>query len=256
MNDRAAGVSKLTAIIVDDEPHAREALAAALKKHAEVELLACCINGLEAVKAVNELKPQLMFLDIQMPKLDGFDVLELLGSATPMVVFVTAFDEYAVKAFEANAVDYLLKPLDPERLQQTMSKVREKLLSTQDPDKGLESIVHGPLRQEESQRRILVRDGSDVHVIPVDSVLYMESADDYVAIHTADTTHIKLDRLNKLEQRLSPRQFCRIHRSYLLNINYLAKIEQETKDSRIAILTNGKELPISRSGYSLLKALL
>ena len=254
MNDETARTGKLTAIIVDDEPHAREALETALKKHEEVEIIATCVNGLEAVKAVNELQPQLMFLDVQMPKLDGFDVLELLGPATPMVVFVTAFDEYAVKAFEANAVDYLLKPLDPERLDQTLSKVQGKL--TGNRDEGLERIVNDPQRQEESPRRILVRDGSDVHVIPVDDVLYMESADDYVAIHTADATHIKLDRLNKLEQRLNPRQFCRIHRSYLLNINCLAKIEQETKDSRIAILTSGKELPISRSGYSVLKTLL
>ena len=254
MSDNSANANGVTAIVVDDEPHARDALEKALEKHVEVELLASCVNGLEAVKAVNELKPQLMFLDVQMPKLDGFDVLELLGPTAPSVVFVTAFDEYAVKAFEANAIDYLLKPLDPDRLQQALVKVRRKQHSKQ--TEALEKIVDDPARRETSQRRILVRDGSDVHVIPVDDVLYMESADDYVAIHTAEDTHIKLDRLNKLEQRLDSRQFCRIHRSYLLNINYLAKIEQETKDSRIAILTNSTELPISRSGYTNLKTLL
>lgn len=254
MKDENVESSRLTAIIVDDEPHAREALQSALKKHTEVDLLACCVNGLEAVKAVNELQPQLIFLDVQMPKLDGFDVLELLGPTMPAVVFVTAFDEYAVRAFEANAIDYLLKPLDPKRLHEALNRVQNKLGSKQSG--VLERIVNDPLRHDELQRRILVRDGSDVYVIPVDDVLYMESAEDYVAIHTAEATHIKLDRLSKLENRLDPHQFCRIHRSYLMNINYLAKIEQETKDSRIAILSSGKRLPVSRSGYALLRALL
>lgn len=254
MNTNPKNGNPLTVIVVDDEPHAREALETALQGHADLTLLASCVNGLEAVKAVNELQPQLMFLDVQMPKLDGFDVLELLGPAMPMVIFVTAYDEYAVRAFEANAIDYLLKPLDPSRLEQALGRVRERMHTGQ--REVLTDIINDPVRNEESQTRILVREGSNVHIIPADAVLYMESADDYVAIHTDQATHIKLDRLNKLEQRLDPRQFCRIHRSYLLNINYLAKIEQETRDSRIAILSNGKQLPISRGGYGNLKTLL
>lgn len=243
-------------MIVDDEPHARQGLQNALAKFDELEVVGVCENGLQAVKAVHELNPQLLFLDIQMPKLDGFDVLELLGAQTPYVIFVTAFDEYAVKAFEANAVDYLMKPLDPERLQQAVRKIVARVAS-QEP-----ATVNNLLedrereRDHESLQRILVRDGSDVHVIAVNSVCYIEAADDYVAIQTEDATHIKLDRLNNLEAKLDTRQFCRIHRSCLLNINYLARIETETKDSKIAILTNGKELPISRSGYGSLKKLL
>lgn len=246
--------SPVTAIIVDDEPHAREGLNKALSSFAELEIVALCENGLQAVKVVNELHPRLMFLDIQMPKLDGFDVLELLGDDAPCVVFVTAFDEYAVQAFESNAVDYLLKPYTRERLQQTVARCLERLAGIRETADG--RALAEVLREDELLQRILVRDGSDVHVLPVDTVCYIESADDYVAIHTSEATHIKLDRLGKLQDKLDPRQFCRIHRSCLLNVSYLARIESESKDSKLAILTSGKELPISRSGYASLKALL
>lgn len=245
---------KITAVIVDDEPHARQGLQNALAKYAELEVVAVCENGLQAVKAVNELKPQLLFLDIQMPKLDGFDVLELLGDQTPYVIFVTAFDEYAVKAFESNAVDYLMKPLDPERLQQAVTKIVARVGSSQ--PQPIQALIEDREREQELMQRILVRDGSDVHVLAVSSVYYIEAADDYVAIQTEDATHIKLDRLNSLEEKLDSRLFCRIHRSYLLNVNYLVCIEMETKDTKVAILTNGKQLPISRSGYGSLKKLL
>ncbi len=247
--------SPITAIIVDDEPNAREGLASQLAELSGLDIVQVCENGLQAVKAVSTLKPQLMFLDIQMPKLDGFDVLELLGDEAPCTVFVTAFDEYAVRAFEANAIDYLLKPVDAQRLQQAVEKACQRLLNVEDVQsrhKALQQSLH----DNDYLQRILVRDGSDVHVLPVDAVSHIEAADDYVAIHVDDTTHIKLDRLSKLEQQLDPRLFCRIHRSCLLNINYLTRIETETKDSRIAILTSGKELPISRSGYASLKELL
>lgn len=245
---------KISAIIVDDEPHARQAMQLALAQHTIIDIIGECENGLAAVKAVNELKPQLLFLDIQMPKLDGFDVLELLGDDAPFVVFVTAFDEYALQAFEANAVDYLLKPLDPDRLGKCIDKITQRLTTNDRPQ--IQNVLADTSRDNGPLERILVRDGSDVHVIPSKSVCYIESADDYVAIQTEEATHIKLDRLNKLEERLDPRQFCRIHRSYLLNINYLARIETETKDTRIAFLQNGKQLPISRAGYGLLRKLL
>lgn len=246
--------NKITAIIVDDEPHARQGMQTALSKFAELDIVAICENGLQAVKAVNELKPQLLFLDIQMPKLDGFDVLELLGEQTPFVIFVTAYNEYAVQAFEANAIDYLLKPVDPKRLEQAVEKIVRKVAS-QTPS-AFNSVLIDSARENELLQRILVRDGSEVHVLAVDGVCYIEAADDYVAIQTEDATHIKLDRLNKLQEKLDPRVFCRIHRSYLLNVNYLSRIETETKDTKTAILANGKELPISRSGYSSLKKLL
>lgn len=256
MDNAEVTATRITAVIVDDEPHARQGLQNFLAEHEELEIVAVCENGLQAVKAVNELKPQLMFLDIQMPKLDGFDVLELLGDQTPFVIFVTAYDEYAVRAFEANALDYLMKPLDPQRLKKAVDKAAGKIRNEQ--PLVLNSIPADTFRENESDivKRILVRDGSDVHVLAADSVCYIESADDYVAIQTDDATHIKLDSLSKLEKKLDPRQFCRIHRSYLLNVTYLARIETETKDSKVAILANGKQLPISRSGYGLLKRLL
>jgi two-component system LytT family response regulator len=247
-------IDKITTVIVDDEHHAREALRLALEKHDCFEIVAECENGLQAVKAVNELKPAVMFLDIQMPKIDGFDVLELLGDQAPFVVFVTAYDEYAVQAFEANAIDYLLKPIDPERLAKSVRKITER--STVGDSSAKVNVLTDAIRENELLQRVLVRDGSDVHVLPVDSICYIESADDYVAIQTEEATHIKLDRLNKLQEKLDPRQFCRIHRSYLLNINYLSGIETETKDTKIATLTTGKQLPISRSGYSSLRKLL
>lgn len=249
-----SNTTKITTLIIDDEPHARQGMQTALSKFEELEIIGLCENGLQAVKAVNELRPQLLFLDIQMPKLDGFDVLELLGEQTPFVIFITAYNEYAVKAFEANAIDYLLKPVDPKRLQQAVAKIIDKVASETPP--AIDSVLINAVRENEIIQRILVRDGSDVHVLAVDTVCYIESADDYVAIQTEDATHIKLDRLNKLQEKLDPRQFCRIHRSYLLNINFLSRIESETKDTKLAILTNGKELPISRSGYASLKKLL
>ena len=246
--------TSITALIIDDEPHARQGLQTALEEFADLEIIGTCENGLQAVKAVNELHPQLLFLDVQMPKLDGFDVLELLGDQTPFVIFVTAYDEYAVRAFEENAVDYLLKPVDPGRLQKAIEKIRQRVVSG--PPESLANLVDERVNENELLQRILVRDGSDVHVLDVNAVCYMESAGDYVAIHTENDTHIKLDRLNKLQEKLDPRQFCRIHRSYILNINFLSRIETETKDSKLAILGNAKELPISRSGYNSLKKLL
>jgi len=252
MNDEA---SAITAIIVDDEPNARERLADLLQAHSELQVLELCENGLQAVKAVSNLTPQLMFLDIQMPKLDGFDVLELLGPDAPCTIFVTAFDEYAVRAFEANAIDYLLKPVDAERLQRAIEKASLRLQDSDDTQSRHQALQK-TINENEYLQRILVRDGSDVHVLPVEAVSHIEAADDYVAIHANDETHIKLDRLSKLEEQLDPRLFCRIHRSCLLNISYLTRIETETKDTRIAILKSGKELPISRSGYASLKELL
>lgn len=245
---------RITALIVDDEPHARQGLQHALSSFPEIEVIGMAENGVQAVKAVHELKPQLLFLDIQMPKLDGFDVLELLGDQTPYVIFVTAYDEYAVQAFEASAVDYLMKPLDPQRLGQAVARIAERIAARQPESFG--HLLRDLEREADMLQRILVRDGSEVHVIAVNTVCYIEAADDYVAIQTEGSTHIKLDRLNNLEAKLDPRQFCRIHRSYLLNVNYLARIETETKDSKLAILTTGKELPISRNGYLSLKKLL
>ena len=246
--------ARITAIIVDDEQHARQALRTELQPYGQIEILAECSNGVEAVKAVHDLKPQVLFLDIHMPRLDGFDVLELLGEDAPVTVFVTAHDEYAIRAFDNNALDYLLKPLDPKRLGRTIERLEQRL-QTDDAD-NLVKITDDHRRSNAPLQRLLVRDRSDVHVIPVTDILYFEAADDYVAIHTNSATHIKQERLQKIEELLDSKDFCRIHRSYLINLAFLSAIDTGSKDVKTAVMNNDKRLPISRSGYARLKVML
>lgn len=253
----------ITAIIVDDEPHARQALQHLLKAHPEITILAECENGKAAVKAVNDLRPQLMFLDIHMPKLDGFEVLELLGDTAPMTIFVTAHDDYAIAAFEKNALDYLLKPVSKSRLQQSINRIAQRLASqtlitsntfSHSAFIAQEKSLHAPLQ------RILIRDRGEVHVIATREIIAIESADDYVVIHTKTQSHIKQERLGNLELLLDPQQFCRIHRATIINVDYLKGIETEGKDTRFARLnidSNKKgQFPISRSGYTKLLKIL
>ncbi|TAJ94523.1 MAG: response regulator [Gammaproteobacteria bacterium] len=244
----------ISAIVVDDEQHARQGLIAALRVHPGITIIAECGNGQEAVQAVHVLRPDLMFLDIQMPRLDGFDVLELLGRETPVVVFVTAHDEYAIRAFDSNALDYLLKPINPARLARTVDRIEQRL--QQDERDRYVGITTGRQELQAPLRRILVRDGGDVHVIPTDEVIYFEAADDYVAIHLPDRTLIKQDRLQRLADLVDPGCFCRVHRGYLINLSQLKGIESETKDQRVAVLKTGQRLPISRSGYNRLRSAL
>lgn len=245
---------RITVLIIDDEQHARQALRTELQSYEQIEILAECSNGVEAIKAVHDLKPQVLFLDIHMPRLDGFDVLELLGEDVPVTVFVTAHDEYAIRAFDSNALDYLLKPLNPKRLDRTIERL-EQWLQTGERDK-LVKITEDYRRSRAPLQRVLVRDRSDVHVIPVTDILYFEAADDYVAIHTDTATHIKQERLQKIEELLDSKEFCRIHRSCLINLAFLSGIDTGAKDVRTALMKNGKRLPISRSGYARLKLLL
>jgi len=240
----------ITAIVVDDESHARQALTHLLKAHNLIEIIGECENGLTAVKAVNELRPQLMFLDIQMPKLDGLDVLDLLGDAAPVTVFVTAHDEYAIQAFEKNALDYLLKPVSKERLANTIERLANLPLSDEEKQHSREALVQEHQQSQSPVARILVREKSDVYVIPTETVIAIEAADDYVVIHTEDKQHIKQDRVSRLEALLDSRLFCRIHRSAIINLDYLAGIETEGKDTRFANMKNGLQFAISRNGYS------
>ncbi|MEN8154821.1 MAG: LytTR family DNA-binding domain-containing protein [Acidobacteriota bacterium] len=246
--------NKLKVIIVDDEMLARESLRTILTTMDNIEIAGECENGFEAVKSVQELSPDLVFLDIQMPKLDGFDVLELLGDETPAIIFVTAFDEYALKAFEAQAIDYLLKPVKPERLIKAVDRVRRGL---KEEVKGeMDRLVLDHKEQNLPLSRILIRDGANVSIIRTNDIVYIEACDDYVKFHTEDKYYMKSERMGNLEKRLDPRTFCRIHRSFFININYLTKIEPYSKESRIAKLRNGKTLPVSRKGYSRLMELL
>lgn len=244
----------IKAVMVDDEPLARESLRAALEGFDDIEILAECADGFHAVREVRTLKPDLLFLDIRMPKLDGFDVVELLGEDAPFVIFVTAYDEYALRAFEAEALDYLLKPVNPKRLEKSIERVREKLSSG--APQRMDNLIEKHQDHLSPLPRVLIRDGMEVFIIPTEQVIYFEAQEDYVKIHTEERSHLKLERMSNLEKKLDARQFCRIHRSYLLNIDYLVKIEPYSKDSRIAKLKTGKTLPISRSGYNRLMDLL
>jgi two-component system LytT family response regulator len=239
-------------VIVDDEALARGVLREFLSAHPDIEIVAECSNGFEAVKAVTELHPDLLLLDVQMPKLDGFEVLDLIaGDVT--VIFVTAYDSYAIRAFEVHAVDYLLKPFSAERLAEALDRARQRIQSR-------EKVPADLLSAERSRRapleRILIRDRSDVHVIPIEKIDYLESQDDYVSIRSAGRSYLKEQTLSELEAVLDSTAFVRIHRRYILNVSRLAKIELAMKDSRIAILTDGSKLPISRAGYVRLKELL
>jgi two-component system LytT family response regulator len=243
----------IRAVIVDDEPLARGLLREYLAQHPEIEIVAECANGFEAVKVVGEQAPDLLFLDIQMPKLDGFEVLELLDRDVA-VVFVTAYDQHALRAFEVHAVDYLLKPLSPERLAEAIAHVRRQLGTvTRDT---LRRVAAAARPDRKVLDRILVRDQSKVHVIPVEQVDYLEALDDYVCVHIAGAKHLKQQPLAELEQALDPARFVRIHRSYVLNLDRLARIEPYGKDSRVAVLRDGKHLPVSRAGYQRLKELM
>ncbi|UTA46952.1 LytTR family DNA-binding domain-containing protein [Simiduia sp. 21SJ11W-1] len=252
----------INAIVVDDEGHARQTLITLLKAHPEINLVAECENGMSAVKTVNDLQPHLMFLDIQMPKLNGLEVLELLGDTAPLTVFVTAHNDYAIQAFEKNAVDYLLKPVSKARLAQSVERIQQRLTREQPTHyRQQQQTAAQQLNQPSGPiQRILVRDKGDVHVIPVADISAIEAADDYVVIHAGGQSHIKQERLSRLEAQLDAQQFCRIHRSTLINLDYLQGIETEAKETRFANLKladgSSKQYAISRSGYSKLIELL
>jgi two-component system LytT family response regulator len=243
----------LRVVIVDDEPLARAIVREYLAKHTDVEIVAECANGFEAVKAAAELTPDLLFLDIQMPKLTGFEVLELIDRSIG-AVFVTAFDEFALRAFEVNAVDYLLKPFSASRLDEALGRARQRLTSKAPlPVAALAAMARPP---GGSVERILVRQGTRVQVIPVEKLDYAQAQDDYVCLRAEGKEYLKEQTLGELEERLDPARFVRIHRSYILNLERLSKLELYAKDSRVAILIDGSRLPVSRAGYTRLKKLL
>ena len=243
----------LRVVIVDDEEPARTVLREYLERASGVEIVSECKNGFEAVKAVNDLAPDLLFLDVQMPKLNGFEVLELLGRDVA-VVFVTAFDEHAIKAFDVHAVDYVLKPVSPERVLTALERARQRVVPRESaPVAGLVAAAR-PAGQFVA--RIVVRHGARVHVIAADKLDYAEAQDDYVNLHAEGKQHLKQQTLSDLEGSLDPARFVRIHRSYLLNLDRLARIDSEGGEPKAVLLADGTRLPLSRSGYGRLKTLL
>jgi two-component system LytT family response regulator len=240
-------------MIVDDEELARSLLRQLLPSNEGAEIVAECANGFEAVRAYAEHKPDLIFLDVQMPKLDGFEVVELIGP-DPAIVFVTAYDTYAMRAFEVYAVDYLLKPVSEERVTASLARARQRLQKENiSPAPNLASVARPPGAYLE---RVVVKDGVKVHVLPVSRIDYIEAQDDYIAIWMQGKSYLKQQTLSCLEEGLDPARFVRIHRSCLVNLEKVVRVEPYTKDSRVAILADGTSLPISQNGMSRLSKLL
>jgi two-component system, LytTR family, response regulator len=243
----------ISVLIVDDEAPARAIVREYLADYPQFVVAAECANGYEAVKAVGEHRPDLLFLDIQMPKLDGFEVLELLETK-PHVVFVTAYDEYAIRAFQVHAIDYLLKPFTAARFAEVVAHA-EQMVRRHDPNaresaSSIASDARRPLQ------RIAFRDGATIDVVPVQRIDYVEAQDDYVHVFSRGQRHVKQQPLGELEALLDPTRFIRVHRSYIVNLESLARVEPYAKDSRVALLKDGTRIPVSRAGYERLKGLL
>jgi len=235
-------------IIVDDEAPARAIVAEYLADYPQFRVVAECANGYEAVKAVSEHRPLLIFLDVQMPKLDGFEVLDLLDPK-PKVIFVTAYDEYALRAFEVHAVDYLLKPFSAARFGEVLAHAEQMLQLSPEPQRT-------PIVARKPLQRIAFRDGASIEVVPVQRIDYIEAQDDYVHVFARGAKHIKQQPLGELEQILDPSRFVRVHRSYIVNLESVDRVEPYAKDSRVAVLNDGTRVPVSRTGYERLRALL
>jgi len=243
---------KLRALIVDDEQLARQILREYAGEVDGLEIIAECSNGFEAVKTIGELQPDLVFLDVQMPKLNGFEVLELVDPP-PAVIFVTAYDQYAMKAFEEHAVDYLRKPFHLDRFKKAIEHARARLGERLPEPAQLRAAAS---RSGDRFERIAVKDGSKVHIIAVDKLDYVEAQDDYVALHSENRKYLKQQTISNIEAQLDSARFIRIHRSYVVNLERIVRIEPYTKDSHVAILKDGTRLPVSRSGLARLNSLL
>ncbi|POY38015.1 DNA-binding response regulator [Solitalea longa] len=241
-------------ILIDDEPLARAIVKEYLKAYPEVEIIQECADGFEGVKAISTHKPDLVFLDIQMPKITGFEMLELLD-CPPSIIFTTAFDEYAIKAFEANAVDYLLKPFSKERFDKAMQKwvanrnIGEASTATK---QVIEHIAATPAQSN----RVVVKVEGKIKIIPTLDIHYLEAADDYVKIQTSEGGFLKNKTMSFFEKTLDEQQFIRVHRSYLINMNQIVRIDIYDKESHLAVLKSGIQVPVSKSGYAKLKEAL
>jgi two-component system, LytTR family, response regulator len=238
-------------VLIDDEPLARSITREYLMSYPDIEIVQECNDGFEGVKAITQHRPELIFLDIQMPKINGFEMLELLDPC-PSVIFTTAFDEFAIKAFEAHAVDYLLKPYSKERF----DKALQKWFANRQQSGGAALSLQEQIRQPEERTRVVVKEAGNIRIISTSEIQYIEAYDDYVKIHTAKEMFLKKKTMSFYESALDPAVFIRVHRSYLLNLSYLTRIEPLEKDSHIALLKNGTRIPLSKGGYVKLKTTL
>lgn len=244
---------QLKALIIEDEELARNLLKSYLKDHPSLELIGECENGFEGVQKINELMPDLVFLDIQMPKITGFEMLELLEHK-PEIIFTTAYDQYALKAFDFNAIDYLLKPFSKDRLLTAIDKVLERIGNNENTGDKLEQL--SSYASAEYLERIVVKDRHKINIIPIEQVRYLESLDDYVLIYTPDGRHMKQKTMKYFESNLNPKDFIRIHRSYIVQVAYIAEIQQYEKESYIVIMKDKTKLKVSKTGYKKIKEVL
>ncbi len=245
----------IKAILIDDEPLARMVVKEYLQHYPEIQVVQECSDGFEGIKAIQQHQPDLVFLDVQMPKINGFEMLELTDPM-PAVIFITAFDEYAMKAFESNAVDYLLKPFTAERFDKALKKWLSIYGNKTEKNNPVESVLQQANAHPEERHRIVVKNGNNIRILPVEEVLYIEAYDDYVKIFTKDGYHLKKKTLSYFEQILDSSEFLRVHRSYLIQLKQITRIEPFEKGSYIAILKNGIKIPVSRTGYPKLKVVL
>ena len=244
----------IKAIIIDDEPLARSIVREYIKSFPQISVMQECGDGFEGIKAIQQFKPELIFLDIQMPKINGFEMLELVEDP-PAVIFTTAFDQFAIKAFESHAVDYLLKPFNKERF----DKAIQKWLDQQQTPAAIpqtQSLLEMAAETPAQNSRVVVKTAGKIKIIPVDDVHYLEAADDYVKIHTRAGSFLKNKTMSYFEKVLDPSQFVRTHRSFILNVQQVTRIDPFEKDSHICILQSGAQVPVSKTGYTKLKEVL
>ena len=244
----------IKAVLVDDEPLARSMVAEYLESYPQVEVIAECNDGFEGAKAIMQFQPDLIFLDIQMPKINGFEMLEIIDKQ-PAVIFTTAFDEYAIRAFEQHAVDYLLKPITKARFDRAMAKFLDtKQMETgkENTRKLLDNVHQTPGKLE----RVVVKTGTKIKIIAVNSIIYLEADDDYVKIHTDEGTFLKNKTMVSFEEQLDPLYFVRVHRSFIVKIDHIVRLEPHEKDSYVAVLSDGKTVNVSKNGYTRLKQIL
>lgn len=238
------------ALIIDDEQLARQLIRNYLKSYEGIEIIGECENGFEGVRNIAELKPDLIFLDIQMPKLNGFEMLELIDTR-PEIIFITAHNDFAIRAFEMNAVDYLLKPYSQERLISAVQKAAGKIKTGAGKDKDIDQLIHQPL--SEKLERIVVKTGTKIKVIPVDKISYFEAQDDYIMLYTDEGKHLKQGTMKYYEDHLDTSKFIRVHRSYIVRIDQVVQLEPYSKDNYLLKLKNGTTLKVSRNGLKNLK---
>lgn len=239
-------------VIIDDEPLARSIIREYLEEYRQIEIVEECKDGFEGIKAIMQHQPELIFLDVQMPKINGFEMLELVEQP-PSVIFTTAFDEYAIKAFEAHAVDYLLKPFSKERFDKAIQKLMEKAGTVVN---NQSSLLATAAESPQQSHRIVVKTGGKIQIIPVQDIDYLEAADDYVKIYTKKGVFLKNKTMNYFEHVLNMQQFVRTHRSFIINVSMINRIDPYEKDNHIAILQSGAKIPVSKTGYGKLKTIL